>query len=371
MKSIITYNQFLNESKRVGIVYHFCSFSSAYNILKTNILNSSHNYQLGFKTVSTTRDKFFINTREREKITIGGHDIGFVLDGDMLSIKYKVQPFDDRWERTDKKFTRSIIGDEQEEAWYGKLINRDGGIENIRNYIKKIIFTKFFISRVERNQVQNFFDVHGHYLDFKRIFSWNETTTPEDRLIDFKDFFEKTFNIKVEMERKKEVNYAFETATYEYVNPADVTNSQKAVDSILSKRRNVAMVDVTQDEIQKLESEYPFVKFKRVLEEGTPEYKNYVEELKGWKKAFGISPEYLANTYYIMYIDSPKGKSQAEELHQILKRNNGFTSNKDLHGIEQSLWDEYRVGQLLEYDPDSIRNYLYRNYPKHQVDRIF
>lgn len=136
LKSI--YKTVLSESKNVGIVYHFTSLGRAVKILEQDLLKSNTISRIVSRpTVSTTRDKNYIKNRQAAQIR--GNDIGFVLDGTAMSANYKVMPVNDA-----SGFDQAEIswGDEQEEIWYGKKLESDGGIKNIKKFIKKVIITK-------------------------------------------------------------------------------------------------------------------------------------------------------------------------------------------------------------------------------------
>lgn len=212
MNPIFTYNQFLNESKQVGTVYHFCTLIGATKILNLNFLKASsttYNFpKETYKTISTTRDKFFINRRKESELSILGTEVGLVLDGNKMSTKYKVTPFDDRWDRQDKRLTRLYIGDEYEEVWWGDNINRDGGIKNIKKYIVKILFTKYLMMRIEKDNLPGFFMDDSEEsrfqnrgkIDWSKMYNWTKDTTPETRLKDLISFFETNFDVKVEIQ---------------------------------------------------------------------------------------------------------------------------------------------------------------------------
>jgi hypothetical protein len=147
----------LKESKQVGLVYHFTGMYYAFDIIKENILlaTSNHNslkflqkkLNLPYKNaVSTTRDKNFETSRVRKynkKINSvflgGGTDVVFCIDGDKLSEKYLTMPYDDFYDNKQKGVLPYLPeNDEMEQLWYGKKIDKDGGISNFSNYIKYV-----------------------------------------------------------------------------------------------------------------------------------------------------------------------------------------------------------------------------------------
>jgi hypothetical protein len=114
----------LSESKQVGPLYHWTDIYSSYNIINNNFLK-------GYLTdtftsqpaIYFTRNKNFLKTKPKLR---NRPEICFVIDGDMLSNKYKIQPFQDP----------KIKKDEMEE----KVLT--DGIDNFSNYITKIIIPK-------------------------------------------------------------------------------------------------------------------------------------------------------------------------------------------------------------------------------------
>jgi len=114
----------LNEGKQVGILYHFTDMSSLIKILETNILKASNKFEKEKPpTVSLTRDKL---ADIRGVGGTGTKTVRISIDGDKLSNKYKIQPFQDP----------KIKKDEMEE----KVLTN--GIDNFSNYVIKIIIPK-------------------------------------------------------------------------------------------------------------------------------------------------------------------------------------------------------------------------------------
>lgn len=206
--------EILTERKQVGTVYHFTSSGKLFNILDLDILKAfkttqnfrnnlaPKNFEL---TVSTTRDKNFVKTRSsaNKQNQIGGTDFALVLDGNLLSDKYQTMSYDDTYSPREDEFERARIkklyGDEMEQLWYGKRIESDRGIKNIKRYTIKIIMTQSFMKRI----------VTGDYrwTDFTREFkskyidSWNYETSPMEKLKQIKNFIETEYNIPVEIQK--------------------------------------------------------------------------------------------------------------------------------------------------------------------------
>ena len=81
----------LKEGKQVGLLYHFTKTGNLIGILQSNILKASDQW-------ATNDDPRPINsfTRNKNGWDVGGFptDVRITIDGDKLSNKYKIQPFD-------------------------------------------------------------------------------------------------------------------------------------------------------------------------------------------------------------------------------------------------------------------------------------
>ncbi|MFW6247357.1 MAG: hypothetical protein ACOC22_04280 [bacterium] len=133
------FKEFLEESKQVGILYHYTNLSNLITILKQNILKTSSGMDdLRPFAVSFTRNKNF--HKKGQFLKSGWNQCRIVVDGDKLSNKYKVKP---RSEIVDGDFLkRSKYYQEQEE-----FVKTD--IKNLLSYTKRIdIFSNKFIDTV-------------------------------------------------------------------------------------------------------------------------------------------------------------------------------------------------------------------------------
>ena len=143
-------NLTLNEGKQVGPLYHYTSADGFKGILQSNRINASEENYLGNELyyISFTRNKNFHKKGSKFGVST---EYRITLDGDKLSNKYKIRPFayipgwdiEDSWEldwlddepesvRRDF-FNATGDYDEQEERIFFK--NKNGGIDNIKNYI--------------------------------------------------------------------------------------------------------------------------------------------------------------------------------------------------------------------------------------------
>lgn len=82
----------LKEGKQVGALYHYTNFDNFISILKNGLIHPSYESQKGYG-VSTTRDKNFHVTSNRTQASIKGTSICIQLNGDSLSNKYKIAPY--------------------------------------------------------------------------------------------------------------------------------------------------------------------------------------------------------------------------------------------------------------------------------------
>jgi hypothetical protein len=126
---------FLIEGKQVGMLYHFTSFRRAFMLLEQDRMRVNYaewpgaqkNCLYGF---STTRDKNFHISGDRNAGGITGTSVRLNLDGNKLSQKYKIRPFD----LNSSNIGRQSMNCESEEF----VITGRYGIEGIIKYIISI-----------------------------------------------------------------------------------------------------------------------------------------------------------------------------------------------------------------------------------------
>jgi len=199
----------INERKNIGIVYHFTSFTSASSILAQDFLQARY-WKPQFSkdklifTISTTRDKHFSKHRRKNNLEpiIGGDQIAFELDGNMMSDKYEVRPYDDTTVAGIKNPSlRQLWGDEMEEVWYGKNIENNEGIKGIKKYIRKIIITKSGYEDIISYSDMGFSaDIVGNELTFRRVGRPGPDNDSKERLDIVIKYFE-SFNIPLRIEK--------------------------------------------------------------------------------------------------------------------------------------------------------------------------
>lgn len=192
--------EILSERKQVGKVYHFTTLRNAVFIVKTNLIKASRaTKNINEPTISTTRDKNFSKHRS-VSIQIGGADIAFALNGDSLSDRYEVRPYDDAYVSADKEYDeddKQAFGDEQEELWYGKKLQSDGGFANIKKYTFLVIFSKRFKKTLVSNPkdfryTDDIIDVFPNLLDVN--------VSPIEKMNEIKSWFESN-GFRVEFEK--------------------------------------------------------------------------------------------------------------------------------------------------------------------------
>jgi hypothetical protein len=181
MQNIKSIEQFLNEGKQVGVLYHYTSFQSLIQILKTDSLKGkfinpmeeidfvwgsrdedfdklsnyykNSDYFSNYKVVSFTRDK---NFHKAERDLGINTEVRLVVDGNRLSDNYKIQPY-----QYIAHYSRSLDGgDESEDIC---LIKNGDRIKNISNYLISIDFIKSNLNQVNKDIL---FDLQSQFKDY-------------------------------------------------------------------------------------------------------------------------------------------------------------------------------------------------------------
>ena len=130
---MIKLKQILQERKQVGIIYHFTSLRRAASILYDNQLNR-YTTKNNVPHISFTRNKDFWNN---QRYGIEGLEIKFIVDGDRLSDKYKIQPYNYFADQPITDTTAELYDiDEMEEVVISKKI------EFFSDYIKEVVFRR-------------------------------------------------------------------------------------------------------------------------------------------------------------------------------------------------------------------------------------
>lgn len=87
-----SYIEYINESKQVGIIYHYTNLQNFFSIINDNSLKSTGPDAFNEHFISFTRNK---NLHKNDNInTLYGMTISLIIDGDKLSNNYKIEPID-------------------------------------------------------------------------------------------------------------------------------------------------------------------------------------------------------------------------------------------------------------------------------------
>lgn len=126
---ISSLDEFINEGKQIGFLYHYTYLIHAIQIIDENVMKMGELHQ----SISFTRDK---NFHKRSFIfRKEGRDVRIVIDGDKLSQKYKVQPYNyfSGWGNNSKLTAKAGgVGEDQSE----ETVLSD--IHDIKKYIISI-----------------------------------------------------------------------------------------------------------------------------------------------------------------------------------------------------------------------------------------
>lgn len=152
-----------NESKQVGNLYHVCSLEAYLNyIAPTNTLSASGKYNNwlygGTDYVSFTRDKRFIvdSTRLFDSNVI----LQLVIDGDKLSNKYSIKPYNDfMWDYDGKKSS-----DDDNPKFREREEVVKGPIRMVSKYIKQIYFDASNIDSATIDELKELIDDNVEYM---------------------------------------------------------------------------------------------------------------------------------------------------------------------------------------------------------------
>lgn len=151
------------EAKQVGTLYHVCSLDAYLNyIVPTNTLSASGKYNNwlygGTDYVSFTRDKRFIvdSTRLFNSNVI----LQLVIDGDKLSNKYSIKPYNDfMWDYDGKKSS-----DDDNPKFREREEVVKGPIRMISKYIKQIYFDASDIDEATIYELKELVDDNVEYM---------------------------------------------------------------------------------------------------------------------------------------------------------------------------------------------------------------
>lgn len=199
--------KYVKEAKQVGILYHVCNLESvAKYIAPTDTLSSSGNYKnwmLGGRTdvVSFTRDKnFVVKTSNIQKSLVL---FNFKCDGDKLSERYRILPYNDFAYDADtgKKDLDSALYAPEYLEKESVLI---GSIKNFSSYVDSVRFCALIRSFTDLSYIRKLLDKCLDYLtQFKIIYdpnllvkgTLNDILTPKISFPSFLEFVDFVYTI--------------------------------------------------------------------------------------------------------------------------------------------------------------------------------
>ena len=122
-----SFRQFISEGKQVGIVYHYTTVDILSRILADDSLRGGGN------GISVTRDQ---NFHKHYRIGMKGRQCRLELDGDEISNRYKVRPYNDfsEYHSDAEPYRHKESHDEQEE------LIKTSDLKNVSSYILGISF---------------------------------------------------------------------------------------------------------------------------------------------------------------------------------------------------------------------------------------
>jgi hypothetical protein len=159
----------IDEGKQVGLLYHYTSLIAAKQIMQLDLMKAGE-YREGLDSgISFTRNKneAYMN-----------FPICFVVDGNKLSDKYKIRPYNYTWEHIPQYFDNEYTTDKKGEFEEKVDTNR---IENFHKYLKMIV--------INRNRIKHDVGVSVLYHYAKRLgvpMYWGKDGSPTN-LIQFDD----------------------------------------------------------------------------------------------------------------------------------------------------------------------------------------
>lgn len=159
MVDVLYFDEFINEGKHIGLLYHFTSLSDSISMVDMDRIYSTQNvWSMGgsharhnkySSQISFTRDKLLYQDKPKG-VSFG---VRFIFDGNKLSNDFKIMPV---------KFSR--LWNESEEAIFtiGSWNNRENlkrhQIFNLKRYIVSIDLMPFDIykNKVESYEIKNY-----------------------------------------------------------------------------------------------------------------------------------------------------------------------------------------------------------------------
>ena len=139
--NLLSFDDFLLESKQVGLLYHFTNDENALKILSDNELRTTHGHKGKERAAFFTRNKMYLD----EPASTGMHRnlVRFCINGDKLSNNYKISPSHNLTRGYEPKphGTGKYNKDEFEESV-------DKNITDIKKYIIDITLDKVSLQKI-------------------------------------------------------------------------------------------------------------------------------------------------------------------------------------------------------------------------------
>ena len=151
----------LNENKQVGIIYHYTSIFYIADILESSCLST---YNGGPKTTQCFTRR---NDMLGKDWSVGGTSVKIIVDGDLLSEKYKVKPInalfsEERYEAEERVYT-GMIPD---------FIKYIVGIEiDTKSSLKEIKVAVNNDWRYMTNRYKNYYDEKTNRFYYKKLYN--------------------------------------------------------------------------------------------------------------------------------------------------------------------------------------------------------
>lgn len=317
----------LNEEKQVGIIYHYTSLWSLLDILKDNFLIAKtdvfNSVPEGFKHISFTRDKNFHKSPTRDSDGIGGTSVRIVIDGDKLSNKYKIEPYNYFGDKKE-------LGDWAESK--GKLKDRFEAEERI--YIGKI---------------QKISDINKYVISYEILRDkFNEFTLTDWVKNEMKKCLKVNPKVKVIDSKGKDVKLN------EEIDASEAYSEEGSLQTVLDRKRSIALVFLNDKKLQKILKENPELDYIKVFENPIIKEK-YINSFSNSIQK--LSAKEYANESTILFWNDKDGNFKAKKLLDIMHTRDGFV-------FGDTPRQEAVIGKLLGYSNDSIRKFINKKFYK-------
>lgn len=185
---ILNYDNFLQERKQYGELYHYTHIRSLMNILSSDMIRATKAYD---NTVSFTRDSKFHYYR---RPSIGGTQCRLIIDGERLSDNHAIEPYNDN-RSSDMTFKVTQHGYvESEERVFNDLKNVKRYLLGIDIFAQQVSCASIMAATSNDSKLGDFVGDTSH-LEFAE-------PCPHDVLEKVKQYLEATYNVPVNIVAK-------------------------------------------------------------------------------------------------------------------------------------------------------------------------